>query len=350
MSIHIENVKKAIEFGKPDYLPMETNNIPGIYNAYRTLDPGSVELIPGTEDFDSIWVLGYTQFYEKIGTTEKGEPIKKDQFGVVYKTPLDLNSTYILLEHPLAGKTSLGDYSFPDIEDLNPQFESLGKIIKQKYNDRFIDIFIDAGIFLTTQFLFGPNDFFMKLATDLDFVTEVYGMVADYYIKMVDKYKAAGAHQVTIIEDLGSNKGLVLNPETWRKRFKPITKRAFEYIHQQGLYTGILIDGDAKPVLDDLFDMEIDQLFIPDYKVTGIEVLKEKLRGKMCFKSTVSMADTLASGSPEDVQKEADMLVETFNTPSGGFVCEVVRWHRPAYPEKNVIASVKAFNQYRKNK
>ncbi|MDD3777530.1 MAG: hypothetical protein PHN32_07995 [Actinomycetota bacterium] len=69
MSIHIENVKKAIEFGKPDYLPMETNNIPGIYNAYRTLDPGSVELIPGTDYFDSIWVLGYTQFYEKIVTT-----------------------------------------------------------------------------------------------------------------------------------------------------------------------------------------------------------------------------------------------------------------------------------------
>lgn len=349
MSIHIENVKKAIEFKKPDYLPMETNQIPGIYNAYGTLDPNSVELIPGTENFDSLWVLGYTQYYKKIGTTEKGEPIRKDQFGIVYKTPGDLNSTYVLLEHPLAGRTSFEDYSFPDIEDLNPEFENLGNIINKQYSDRFIDAFIDAGIFLTTQFLFGSNDFYMKLATDLDFVIEVYEKVAEYYIKMVDKYKAAGAHQITVIEDLGSSKGLVLNPDTWRKRFKPITKRIFKYIHEQGLYTGILIDGDAKPVLDDLPDMEIDQLFIPDYKVTGIKALTEKIKGKMCFKATVSMVDTLASGSPEDVEKEADMLVETFNSPSGGFVCEVVRWHRPAYPEKNVLASVKAFNKYRKN-
>ncbi len=349
MSVHIENVKKALEFKSPDYLPMETNQIPGIYNAYGTLDPETVELIPGTESFDAIWPLGYTQVYEETGRTEQNEPIRKDQFGIVYKTPLDMNSTYVLLEHPLEGKTSFEGYEFPDIEDLDPWFENLGKVIKKRYSDRFIDAFVDAGIFLTTQFLFGANDFFMKLATDLDFVVEVYERVADYYIKMIDRFKAAGAHQITLIEDLGSNQGLVLNPDIWRKRFKPITTKAFKYIHEQGLYTGILIDGDAKPVLDDLFDMEIDQLCIPDFKVTGVDALKEKIKGRMCFKATVSMADTLASGTPRDVEKEAEALVETFHSPAGGFICEVVRWHRPAYPEENVQASVKAFNKYRKN-
>jgi|GEM_PF-939913 len=349
MSVHIENVKKSLEFKKPDYLPMETNHIPGIYNAYHTLDPKTVKLIPGTENFDAIWPLAYSWTVTEIGKTEKGEPIRKDQFGVVTKVPLDMNSTYVLLEHPLAGKTSLEGYEFPDINDMDQWFENMGKIIKEKYSDRFIDAFIDAGIFLTTQFLFGPNDFFMKLATDLDFVVEVYERVADYYIQMVDRFKAAGAHQITIIEDLGSNTGLVLNPDTWRKKFKPITKKVFKYIHEKGLYTGILIDGDAKPVLDDLLEMEIDQLCIPDFKVTGIEALKEKIKGKMGFKAPVSMADTLATGSPQDVINEAEALLDAFYTPSGGFICEVVRWHRPAYPEDNVLASVKAFNRYRKN-
>ncbi|MHB1377676.1 MAG: hypothetical protein ACYCXB_09710 [Candidatus Humimicrobiaceae bacterium] len=54
MSVHIENVKKALEFKKPDYLPMETNHIPGIYNAYHTLDLETVKFIPGTENFDAM--------------------------------------------------------------------------------------------------------------------------------------------------------------------------------------------------------------------------------------------------------------------------------------------------------
>jgi hypothetical protein len=349
MSIHIENVKKSLEFKKPDYLPMETNQVPGIYNAYHTLDPETVELIPGTENFDAIWPLAYSWNVKETGKTEKGELVRQDQFGVVTKVPLDMNSTYILLEHPLAGKSSLEGYKFPEISDMDEWFSNLGKVIKERYSDRFIDAFIDAGIFLTTQFLFGPNDFFMKLATELDFVVEVYERVADYYIKMVDKFKAAGAHQITIIEDLGSNTGLVLNPDTWRKRFKPITKKVYKYIHEQGLYTGILIDGDAKPVLDDLLDMEIDQLCIPDFKVTGIAALKEKIKGKMGFKAPVSMADTLATGTPKDVEDEAEALIDAFYMPSGGFMCEIVRWYRPSYPEENVLASVKAFNKYRKN-
>ena len=39
MSEHIEVIKKAIEFNKPEYLPMEILDAPGIYNAYFTKDP-----------------------------------------------------------------------------------------------------------------------------------------------------------------------------------------------------------------------------------------------------------------------------------------------------------------------
>ena len=55
MSDHIEVVKRAIEFRSPDYLPMEIIDVPHVYNAYHTLDPDTVEFIPGTENFDSLW-------------------------------------------------------------------------------------------------------------------------------------------------------------------------------------------------------------------------------------------------------------------------------------------------------
>jgi len=46
-------------------------------------------------------------------------------------------------------------------------------------------------------------------------------------------------------------------------------------------------------------------------------------------------------------QAEARQLVETFHGERGGFVANVLRWHRPEYPPANVAASIEAFDEFR---
>ncbi len=347
MSSHIEVVKKAIEFKKPEYLPMETNQVPYIYNAYHTLDPVTVKFIPGTEDFDSLWPLCYSWVQNEIGKTEKGEPLRKDQFGTLLKIPKDMNSTYVLLEHPLKDKKSLDDFTFPDPDDLDPWFEDFSNTISQRYADRFLNAFIDAGIFLTCMMLIGTNDFYLKLATDLHFIVEVYERVAQYYKEIVLKYKKAGAHMITVIEDLGQNTGMVMNPKVWRKEFKPILNDFYKFVHENNMYTSLCIDGDTKDIHTDILEMEIDMFFLPDVNTTGIRSLVDNLKGKICLKAPVDMLTTLATGTPDQVEKEAHDIVESLNSRDGGFVCEVVRWHRPEYKDENVLASVRGFNRFR---
>ena len=243
MSEHIDVVKRAIEFKRPDYLPMETIDVPMIYNAYHTMDPKEARFVPGAETADSLWTNCYSWFYEEIGTDSTGESLRKDQFGVRYKVPHDLNATYSLLENPLADKTSLAGFKFPDPDDTDPHYEKLGETIKREYPDRFIDGYIDAGILLTTMFLFGEERFLMNIADNLSFVIEVYERVMEYYKALVLKYKKAGAHMITDIEDIGGTSSLLINPDTWRKHFKPILTRFFHFVHEQNMYTGLLIDG-----------------------------------------------------------------------------------------------------------
>ena len=349
MSEHIKAVKAAIEFKRPDYLPMETIDVPLIYNAYNTRDPKEAEFIPGAEQADSLWTNCYSWFHEEIGKEPNGESLRKDQFGIRFKVPNDLNATYSLLENPLAGKTSLKGFEFPDPDNTDSHYEKLGTTIKHEYADRFIDGFIDAGILLTTMFLFGEERFLMNVADNLTFVIEVYERVMEYYKALVLKYKKAGAHMITDIEDIGGTSSLLINPDTWRKHFKPILTRFFHFVHEQNMYTGLLIDGHCAQVLDDILDMEIDVFNNFDNHTTGLSSLRDKLRGRICVKATVDMQRTLPMGTPEEVCREANDLVEAFQTPEGGFICEVVRWHRPSYPEANVLASVQAFNEYRKN-
>ena len=348
MSEHIDVVCRAIEFNKPKYLPMETIDVPLIYNAYNTRDPKEVEFIPGAEMADSLWTNCYSWFYEEIGTDSTGESLRKDQFGVKFKVPHDLNATYSIMENPLADKSSLSGFEFPDPDDTDPHYEKLGETIRKEYPDRFIDGYIDAGILLTTMFLFGEERFLMNVADNLNFVIEVYENVMEYYKALVLKYKKAGAHMITDIEDIGGTSSLLINPDTWRKHFKPILTSFFHFVHEQNMYTGLLIDGHCGQVLDDLLDMEIDVFSNFDNHTTGLASIRDKLRGRMCVKATVDMQRTLPMGTSDEVRREAKELVEAFQTPDGGFICEVVRWHRPSYPEENVLASAQAFNEYRK--
>jgi len=59
------------------------------------------------------------------------------------------------------------------------------------------------------------------------------------------------------------------------------------------------------------------------------------------------MQRTLPGGSPAEVEREAEALVQAFARPAGGFIAQIVRWHRPEFPAANVQASVRAFNRHR---
>jgi hypothetical protein len=126
-----------------------------------------------------------------------------------------MGSAYIYLDHPLKGKNSLKGYTFPNPDDMEPRINQLGRTVRERYPDRFVDSFIDSGLFLTSQKLFGMEEFLLKVAEDIDLVTEVYDRVTEYYMRRVPKFKRAGAHMITVIEDLGGRDGLVLNPKVW---------------------------------------------------------------------------------------------------------------------------------------
>jgi uroporphyrinogen-III decarboxylase len=347
MSEHIQVVKDALEFNRPAYLPMEIVDVPHIYNAYHTLDPNTVTFIPGTEQFDMLWPNCYSWFFTDQGQTAEGEPIRYDQFGNIVRVPKSQNTSYVILKNALADIDSLEDFVLPDPAQTDQHYEQLGKVIRNKYPDRFINAYIDAGFFLTSLLLLGESNFLIKLADDPKLVVGIYERVVEYYKALTLKFKKAGAHMITVIEDIGSTSSLLISPTTWRTYFKPILTRFYKFVHDNNMYTGILIDGNSSQVHEDLLHVGLDLFSVVDIETTGIETVRKNLKGKICIKASVDMQTVLAQKSPKDVEKQAHKLVAGLNDSQGGFICYVVRWHRPQYPEQNVLASVKAFNTYR---
>jgi len=161
--------------------------------------------------------------------------------------------------------------------------------------------------------------------------------------------KKAGAHMITYLDEFASNAGMMFSPDIWRKYFKHFYVDMFKTIHEAGFYTGLGLDGNFVAIIDDILEMEVDVLELYDTRSFGVDRLEKKVKGKICITCGVDMSITLHLGTQEEVVKDAVEKVERLNSPNGGYMCKVLKWHRPEYPKANYTAAARAFNKYRKN-
>jgi len=342
----IETVSRAIRFEGPAWLPLELVDVPGIYDAYGTLDPESFCVPAGAESFDSAWAT-YHWTLEPLGRNERGELLRRDEWGCVQRVPAERTSAYVVETRPLQDVRDLSAYRFPDPEIARPFFERVGRVIRQRYPDRFICAYIDPGPFLVAFNLLGYEGLLTRLADDPVPIRELIQGILEYQKALVPRWKAAGAHMINLIDEFAGSTGMMFSPAVWRREFRPLFHDFFATVREQGLFTGILLDGNIEVLFDDLLEMPVDVVEFAQPLAIGLEKIAARLAGRVCVKASVDMMETLARGTPEAVAREAEELVRLFHSARGGFIAVVLRWHRPEYPAANVRASIDAFNRHR---
>lgn len=348
MSQHIKTMQRAIEFGSPPYIPMELTDIPGIYNAYDTCDPEKVTIPAGAENFDSAWCT-YHWTFKYLGKNEAGEPIRRDEWGCKHVIPRDEGAAYTIIERPtFATLAEVEKYPWPAPSIADRFFESRKKIIASSYPDRFICGFLDPGPLLIAFEMFGYDGLLLGLHDQPEVIKAVLRKIVDYQLELIPRFREMGAHMVNIICEVAGTGGMLFAPQVFRTQIKPFYDELFAAIHRNNMYTSILLDGNIVEIMPDLMPMELDQQFFAQPLATGHDVIAGFCRGKRCVKMAVDMMQTLATGTPDEIEREVDALVNKINTPKGGLVFQALRWHRPTYDPVRVQAQIKAMNKYRK--
>jgi len=342
----IELVKKAIELKGPEYVPLEVLEAPGLYDAYGNLDPDKVQFVPGTEDCDAVQVTYHWSFTE-LGKNDRGERVRRDEWGCEQRVPLDSDTAYEVIKKPMAETIQVEGYPWPDPSVADPFFERINRAL-DRYRDRFIVGYIDPGPFLIAFNLMSYDGLLLKLYDDLDGVKAVFDRIVQFQCGLVTRWNQVGAHMVCIIDEFAGKTGLMLSPEVWREHFKQYSERLINTIHAEGMYAGLCLDGDVRAVLPDVKALGIDLLDVRQLNCMGLDSIVEMCDG-LCVKASIDMMTTLATGKAKDIDAEARDLIERLGRRNGGFICLTLKWHRPEYPPENVRASVRAFNRYRKD-
>jgi hypothetical protein len=184
------------------------------------------------------------------------------------------------------------------------------------------------------DFLLNPGGFAVLMDTIVDFECDLMRIAARH-----------GFHGIHFADDWGTQSGMMISPELWRRLFKPRYARQFAFAHSLGLHTWYHCCGEFVPIMQDFHEIGVDVLNISQPNVNDIAEVGRCLRGRQCFMMPISYQTVSISGTPTEIFAEAQRLFDCLGTPEGGFIGYVEEYSVMGMSAENYRACGEAFRR-----
>jgi uroporphyrinogen decarboxylase len=158
----------------------------------------------------------------------------------------------------------------------------------------------------------------------------------------------AGGGKIDILwigDDYGTQNGLLMSPEKWRKLFFPKLKVMCDLGRKYGVKVMLHCCGSTRPIWPDLIEAGVDiyDTVQPEAANMDPAELKQDFGDGICFHGTVSTQKTLPFGSPQDVAAEVRTRIETVGK-NGGLIIAPAHNIQPDTPIENILALYQEVN------
>lgn len=193
------------------------------------------------------------------------------------------------------------------------------------------------------QFLRGTQNLFMDLMDPPEKMLRFMEKMHDFYCRLLEKWANTKVDGLRFMDDWGTQKSLLINPELWRKYFRPMYADYIQIAKKHGKKIFMHSDGHTMAILQDLVDLGLDaintQIFCMDF-----EELKQ-FRGKLTFWGEIDRQHLLVYGTPSEIRNAVDMVMDTL-WDNGGVIAQL-EFGMDAKLE-NVRAAMSRWAQYGK--
>jgi len=234
-------VNRAIEFGKPDRLPMRFEKL-GISDVcalpINQILPWEQENDQNVDEWGGVWV--------RSGTTNMGQE----------------------KGHPLKNWTAMRTYKWPTPN--NPSLYERIEYDIEKCNHKYVLTSVFGLLFERMHYLRGMENVFLDLHLEKELIEKVADRIVEYDLGVIrnlaEKFPAH-IQGLSFTDDWGTEKDLLINPEMWREFFKPRYARIFEAIHQAGWHVWMHSCGKINEIIQDLIDIGLDVINLQQPRV-----------------------------------------------------------------------------------
>lgn len=198
---------------------------------------------------------------------------------------------------------------------------------------------IHLALFERLHALRGMQALFTDFYTNETGVHRLMDALQTYLLEIVRAWAQMGADAVFLTDDWGSQTGLLINPELWRRFFKPYYAEVFGEAHRLGMDVIFHSCGNVMAIVGDLVDIGLDVLDPIQPGAMDIDALAREFGGQLSFSGAVDVQDLLCSGSLQQVKNEVHRAIDTLGRPfGGGLILGPANIITPETPLENLCA------------
>lgn len=365
---HRERVQCALNHETPDRTPMDLGG--GVstltYGAYVPLarhlavrEPrGKIgefkvmveideEILEALDvDFRSIFLGardGWTPVVHPDGTFS-------DEWGIRFR---DVGNYTEMVQHPLAGATlaDLETFPWPDLRDKS-RVRGIRDQAKRFFDRGYAIALGSVGgrIFEQAQWLRGMAAFLEDLLVNVEFAEALMHRLVAIQKDFFDTVLAEIGDMLDVVcmgDDLATQRGLMLSPETYRRLVKPRQEEVNR--HVKGKCRAKIMHhscGAVVPFVEDLVEIGVDILNPVQPLAEGMDrgKLKKRFGKNISFWGGVDEQKALPFGSEAEVRAEVQRAVDSLGR-GGGYVLSAAHNIQPDVPPANIVAMFQACRQ-----
>jgi len=329
----VERVTAAIELTGPDRLPHKHCFLPATVRRY----PGIIQLL---QEYPSDFADDgqYTKDMDMSGIYRLGQ--WTDEWGCVWTNVIEGIMGQVT-GHPLSDFNKLNNYLWPRAKDADL---TSSKELTENRSDKYLLLSHNSlTLFERLVDLRGFENAMMDIAEVPPEFLEMRDRIVEYNLEIIDRLLELEPDGIYLSDDWGSQKSLMIDPESWRELYLPCYQKMFSRVRQAGKHVFYHTDGYTIDILSDLVEAGA-QVFWVDLTVNPLQTLHNELGGKVCFLGLTDVQFTMRWGSPIDVENHGKELIKALAVFDGGFIA--CSESGPDQPWENIKAIYKTFFQY----
>jgi uroporphyrinogen decarboxylase len=273
-----------------------------------------------------------------------------DRWGSKMRMPKDKPLYYDWVDFPIKEFTleALDAYDWPEpdppelIAGLKARAEHLRATTEYALVGSGV---IGGGIFEQPCRTVGMEQFMMSMLTAPDFSAKLVDGITDIYIESVDRYLSQVGELIDVFtfwDDVATQQGWMINPQSYIEVIKPRQKRLFDAIKARTdakiFYHGC---GAVFELIPHLIDIGVDIVNPVQVSAEGMDSarLKKAYGNDVVFwGGGVDTQKVLPFGTPEEVRDEVKHRIDDL-APGGGYVFATVHNIQAYVPPENIEAA-----------
>lgn len=149
---------------------------------------------------------------------------------------------------------------------------------------------------------------------------EVLHRIMDFHLGIARHYAAVGVEMVTMTDDLGTQRGLLLSPQIIDEFLMPEYARLFAFYKDRGVLVNFHSCGHILPLVDTLVALGVDILNPAQATANDLDELRRRTQGRIALQGGVSSA-TVVAGPVEAIRGEVAQRLWQLGRDGGYFCC-----------------------------